>query len=129
MPTLSFDGETHDEMVQKVRRWLASVDGDKAGSMGPADLVNQSTELTKDALRVIAESAPSSVSESDLVKALTTMGYKSADATRDAVLSGLDAMETATGGSVVQQVAKSGGRAVFEMNSAIAKQLLKNLSK
>ena len=28
MPSLSFEGETHDELVRKVRRWLASVEGE-----------------------------------------------------------------------------------------------------
>ncbi len=129
MPSLSFEGETHDEIVQKVRRWLASVDGDLAGAIGAADVVNQSAELTKDALRVIAQSAPGGVGESDLIKALTTMGYKATDQTREATLTALDAVETATGGSVVRRVASSGTKAVFEMNTAIAKQLLKSVTK
>lgn len=129
MPSLSFEGETHDEIVQKVRRWLASVDGDMAGAMGAADVINQSAELTKDALRVIAQSAPGGVGESELIKALTTMGYKATDQTREAALGALDAMETATGGSVVRKVATSGTKAAFEMNQAIAKQLLKGFVK
>jgi len=129
MPALSFDGETHDEIVQKVRRWLASVDGDIAGAMGAADVINQSAELTKDALRVVAQSAPGGIGESDLIKALTTMGYKATDQTRESALGALDAMETATGGSVVRKAATTGTKAVFEMNSAIAKQLLKGFMK
>ena len=129
MASLSFDGETHDELVQKVRRWLASVDGDVAGSMGIADVVNQSAELTKDALRVIAESAPGTIGESELMKALTTMGYRATDQTRTAALGALDALETATGGSMVNKVASGGRKAVFEMNSAIAKQFLKTITK
>lgn len=125
MPTLSFDGETHDEITQKVRRWLASVDGELAGAMGIADVVNSSAELTKDALQVIAKSAPGGVGETEVVKALTTMGYKATDATRSGVLTSLDAIETATGGSVVRNVAERGTKAVFEMNAAIAKQILK----
>ena len=31
MPTLSFDGETHGEIVVKVRRWLASTRGGPRG--------------------------------------------------------------------------------------------------
>ncbi len=129
MAELSFTGETHDEIVQKVRRWLASVDGDMAGSMGVADVVNQSAELSKDALRVVAQSAPGSIGESELVKALTTMGYKATDQTRDAALGALDAVETATGGSVVRKVAAEGSKAVFQMNTAIAKGLLKAVVK
>ena len=63
MPTLSFDGETHDEIVQKVRRWLASIDGDPLARVGVVDVVNQSAELTKDALQVVAQSAPGGIGE------------------------------------------------------------------
>ena len=55
------------------------------------------------------------------------MGYKVTDATKEAFLSGLDGIEEATGGSVVKQVSKAGRRAAWEMNSTIAKQLLRTL--
>ena len=97
--------------------------------MGVADVVNQSADLTKDTLRVVAQSAPGGIGESDLIKALTTMGYKATDQTRDAALGALDAVETATGGSVVRKVATQGSKAAFEMNAAIAKQLLKAVVK
>lgn len=129
MAELSFQGETHDEIVQKVRRWLASIDGVVEGDRSVTDVVNQSAELTKDALSVIAKSAPGPVAQSDLFKALTTMGYKATDATRDATLTSLDAVETATGGSVVRKVADSGSQALFEMNAQIAKAMLKSLVK
>ena len=85
--------------------------------------------MTKDALRVIAESAPGGVGQSDLIKALTTMGYKATDSTRDATLLGLDAMETATGGSIVRNVAEAGSKAVYEMNAQVAKQFLRALTR
>jgi len=129
MASLSFEGETHDQIVQKVRRWLASVDGDFVGAMGTADLINQSAELSKDTMRVVAQAAPGGIGESDLVKALTGMGYKATDQTREVALGTLDAVETATGGSVVRKAATSGTKAVFEMNTAIAKQLLKAVVK
>jgi hypothetical protein len=129
MPTLSFDGETHDEITQKVRRWLASIDGAVEDTpLSPAEFVNQSAELTKEALRVIAQAAPAPVAQSDLVKSLTTLGYKATDATRSALLDGLDAMETATGGSVVRKVTETGSKVAYEMNKALAKQLLKTLT-
>ena len=127
MATLSFDGETHDEIVQKIRRWLASVDGQDVGPTSIADLGNQSAELTKQALQVVAKSAPGPIAESDLVDALTTMGYKATEATREAALSGLDAVSTATGGSVVNNIADAGAKAMWQMNTSIAKQLLKSM--
>ena len=87
----------------------------------------QGAEVTKDALRIIASAAPDPVAQSDVVKGLTGMGYKATDATKDAVIAGLDSIEEATGGGVVRQVSTAGRKAVYEMNSQIAKQLLKNL--
>ena len=127
MPTLSFEGQTQGEIVQKVRRWLASVDGEEAAAPDVVETISQGAEVTKDALRIIAAAAPDPVGQSDLVKGLTSMGYKATDATRDAVITGLDSIEEATGGSVVRQVSEAGRRAVYEMNSQIAKQILKTL--
>ncbi len=129
MASLAFDGETHDEIVQKVRRWLASVDGVDHADPTIVDVVNQSAELTKDALGVIAKSAPAAVAQSDLFKALTTMGYRATEATRTATLSSLDAVETATGGSVVKKITESGSQALFQMNAQVAKAMLKSLVK
>ncbi len=128
MPTLSFEGESHAEIVQKVRRWLASVDGQVDQDITTADAVAQGAELTKDALRVIAAAAPGPVAQSDVVKALTAMGYQATDATRDAVLSGLDALETATDGGLVKKVSGAGSKAVYEMNSAVARQLFRSVT-
>jgi len=127
MPTLSFDGETHGEIVVKVRRWLASTEGAPEGELTAVEAVTQGAELTKDALRIIASAAPAPVAQSDIVKGLTTMGYKATDATREAVISGLDGIEEATGGGVVRQATEAGQRIVWQMNSSIARQLLKSL--
>ena len=127
MPTLSFEGESHGEIVLKVRRWLASVDGQPEGNISPSEAIEQGAEVTKEALRIIAAAAPAPVAQSELVRGLTSMGYKVTDATKEAFLSGLDGIEEATGGSVVKQVSKAGRRAAWEMNSTIAKQLLRTL--
>jgi hypothetical protein len=127
MPTLSFDGETHGEIVVKVRRWLASLDGEDGSSLSAAEAVNQGAELTKDALRIIAASAPDPVAQSDLVKGLTNMGYKATDTTRSAVIAGLDSIEEMTGGSVVRQATETGRKVVWQMNSTVAKQILRAL--
>lgn len=129
MATLSFEGESHAELVQKVRRWLASVDGEPGSSIGAAEAVAQSAELTKDALRIIASSAPGPVAQSDVVRGLTAMGYQVTDATRDAVLTGLDTLEQATAGGVVKRVGETGSRVVWEMNAAVAKSLLRAVSR
>ncbi len=127
MPTLSFDGETHGEIVVKVRRWLASMDEEPSGNISAVEAIEQGAELTKDALRIIAAAAPGPIAQSDLLKGLTSMGYKATDATKGALVAGLDSLEEATGGSVVRQVSKAGRRATYEMNATIARQLLKTL--
>jgi hypothetical protein len=127
MPTLSFDGETHGEIVIKVKRWLASLDGVDEANLTAVEAIEQGAELTKDALRIIASAAPAPIAQSELLKGLTGMGYKATDATKDALVSGLDSIEEATGGSVVRQVQKAGRRAAYEMNATIARQVLKSL--
>jgi len=127
MPSVTFEGETHGEIVVKVRRWLASVDGQEEGGLTAAEAVTQGAELTKDALRIIASAAPEPVAQSDLVKGLTNMGYKATDATASAVVSGLDSIEEMTGGGVVQQATDVGRKLMWQMNSTIAKQLLRSL--
>ena len=122
MATVSFEGETHDEIVGKVRAWLESVD---AGETDMAAMINQQAAITKDALRIIAQSAPGPISDSEVLKSLTKMGYKATDAARDAALTALTSLESATGGSMVKNVADQGSKAMFKMNSAIAKQFLK----
>jgi hypothetical protein len=128
MATLSFEGETHDEIVRKVRRWLASLEGG-AGSepLSPVEAVERASELTKDALTVIAQAAPAPVARSEVMKALTRMGYEATDATRKAVISGLDALADATDSDVVKKVEARRNSIVYEMNAAVAKQLLRTL--
>jgi hypothetical protein len=125
MATLSFEGETHDEIVTKVKRWLASLEGETAGT--PVDVIERSAELTKDALRVLAAAAPAPVAQSDLVKGLTSLGHQVTDASAKAASDGLDALSNLTGGRVVKKVRAGQANALFEMNQAVAKQVLKSL--
>lgn len=127
MATLSFEGETHGELVVKVRRWLASVEGQEAGTMGTTDAVEQGAELTKEALRIIAAAAPEPVAQHEVVKALTGLGYKATDATKEAIIDGLDSVEEVTGGSVVKRARDVAEQAVYEMNAQVARQILKTL--
>ena len=127
MPELSFEGETHGELVVKVRRWLASVDGQEVSNLTAVEAVNQGAELTKEALRIIASAAPEPIAQSEVVKGLTNMGYKVTDGTKAAVVSGLDTIEEATGGGVVQQATKAAGKVVYQMNATMARQLMRSL--
>lgn len=126
MPSLSFEGETHDEIVRKVRRWLASVDGHEEHLDLP-EAVERASEITKDALTVIAQAAPAPIARSEVVKSLTRMGYEATDTTKKAVIAGLDALSDATEGDVVRRVEKARNSVLYEMNAAVARQLLRSL--
>jgi hypothetical protein len=128
MPQVTFEADTHAEIVAQVRRWLASLDADDNGLIDLQTAINQGADITKDALRIVASVAPAPIAQSDVVKALTDMGYKATDATRDRLRDGLANVEAVTGGSVVRRVGERGREAVFEMNATIAKQLLRALS-
>ncbi|MDH4171293.1 MAG: hypothetical protein OEW42_17050 [Acidimicrobiia bacterium] len=129
MPELRFEGDTHAELVSQVRAWLGSIEAE-----GPslAGVVDQSAALTKDSLRLLAEAAPGELAGSDVVSGLTDMGYKMTDATRDRVLNGLDLLAKATDGTFVGRATKgatdASAKVLFSMNSALAKQFLKQLN-
>ena len=127
MPTLSFEGETHDELVRKVRRWLASVEGSSEEHLHLPEAVERASEITKDALTVVAQAAPAPIARSDIFKALTRMGYEATESTKRAVIAGLDAMDDATEGDVVKRVQNARNSVLYEMNVAVAKQLLRSL--
>ena len=127
MATISFEGETHGELVVKVRRWLASLEGEEDGNLTTHEAINQGAELTKEALRIIASAAPEPVAQSEVVKALTNAGYKATDLTKQAVVDGLDSVEEVTGGSVVKLAQDATKTAVYQMNATVARAILKSL--
>ena len=55
------------------------------------------------------------------------MGYKATDATKQALIDGLDTVEEITGGSVVKAARGASRTAVYQMNATVARQLLKAL--
>lgn len=127
MPKVIFEAETHPELVAQVKRWLTSLKVEDDGSITVQEAISQGAELTKDALRIIAGAAPKPIAQNEVVKALTEMGYKATDATKERLVEGLGSVEDLTGGSVLKQVSDRGRSAVYEMNVTIAKQILKQL--
>ena len=127
MATLSFEGETQAELVTKVRRWLSSVDGEQVASLSPHDVIEQGAELTKEALRIIASAAPEPIAQSDVVKGLTGAGYKATDATKQALVEGMDTLDEVTSGSVVKMAQDASKAVIYQMNSAIARQILRSI--
>ena len=127
MPSVTFEGETHGEIVQKVRRWLASIEGAEEGDITAVEAISRGAELTKDALRIVASAAPSPIAQSEVVKALTGMGYKATDSAKEAIIDGLDSVEEMTGGSVVKLAREAGKSVAYQMNSTIARQILKQI--
>jgi len=126
MPSLSFEGETHDELVRKVKRWLASVEGEDE-RLTAVQAVEKASEITKDALTVIAAAAPAPIASSDILKGLRKMGYDATDGTKRAVTSGLNALAEVTGGGLLKRADRARKDAVYEMNASVARQMLKTL--
>ena len=126
MPSLTFEGETHEELVRKVRRWLASVEGDD-DHLSAVQAVERASEITKDALTVIAAAAPGPIASSDILKGLKKMGYEATDGTKRAVTSGLNALAEVTGGGLLKRADRARKDAVYEMNASVARQMLKTL--
>lgn len=124
MPEIRFTADTHPELVRQVELWLASTSAEEPTA---AAVVEGSAELTKDALRLIAAAAPAPLADSELVKGLTELGHRATDATRDATLAGLDGLAQVTDGTLVRRVSEEGAKAAYEMNTKVAKQLLKSL--
>lgn len=123
MPELKFSARTHPELVRQVREWLAT----SAGERTMADVVTESSELTKDALRIIAAAAPAPVAESELVKLLTKLGYHATDLTRATLVAGLDTVSGADDGLIMQTAKKAGKTMLFTMTPRAAKQMRKLL--
>ena len=126
MPSLSFEGETHEELVRKVPRWLASAEG-KDDKLSATEAVEKASAITKDALSVIAAAAPGPIASSDILKGLKRMGYDATDGTKRAVMSGLNALAEVTGGGLLKRADRARKDAVYEMNASVARQMLKSL--
>jgi hypothetical protein len=125
MATLSFEGETHQELVTKVKRWLHSLDGEEH-VLTPTEAVAAGAELTKDALRILASAAPKPVAESELVKGLTSMGYTVTDNTAKAMTDLMDTVSQVSDGGV-KTIRDTQQNLLWEMNSAVAKSVLRSL--
>jgi hypothetical protein len=128
MPKLIFEGDTQQDLVQQVHQWLASLQADKDGQISLSQAIEQGAGVTKDAMRIIASAAPKPIAQNEMVKQLTAMGYKLTDATSKTLVERLEAVDEVTGGGVVRQVTEKGRTAAFQMNAAVAKQILKALS-
>jgi len=123
MPELKFSARTHPELVRQVREWLATSEGERSMS----DVITESSELTKDALRIIAAAAPAPVAESELVKTLTKLGYRATDLTRATLVAGLDSVNGANDGLMMKTAKKAGKTMLFTMTPRAAKQMRKLL--
>jgi hypothetical protein len=123
MPELKFNARTHPELVRQVREWLATAEGERTMS----DVITESSELTKDALRIIAAAAPAPVAESDLMKTLTKLGYRATDLTRATLVAGLDSVSGANDGLMMKTAKKASKTMLFAMTPHAAKQIRKRL--
>ena len=123
MPELKFSARTHPELVRQVRDWLSTAEGERS----MADVITESSELTKDALRIIAAAAPAPVAESELVKTLTKLGYRATDLTRATLIAGLETVSGANDGLMMKTARKASKTMLFTMSPRAAKQMRKLL--
>jgi hypothetical protein len=130
VPTLSFDGETHDEIVAKVRRWLTSVEGRTSPPTAvTATAVESASELAKQALEVVADTYGHG-SHGEMVKTLTRLGTELTEGTKELMVSGLNFLtevSEANDWGARKQTQGMGRRMVSDFNTAMAKQFLKTL--
>jgi hypothetical protein len=124
--TVTFEGDTHADIVDQVKTWLATVE--EPDRLSAAEAIEQGAGLYKDALRIIAAAAPRPVAENEIVKSLTDMGYRATDVTKERMLDGLARVEELSGGTLVKDVRDTGQKAVFQMNATLAKQILRQLT-
>jgi hypothetical protein len=124
--TVTFEGESHADVVDQVKNWLATVE--EPDRLSAAEAIEQGAGLYKDALRIIASAAPRPVAENEIVKSLTDMGYRATDVTKDRLIDGLARVEELSGGTLVKDVRDTGQKAVFQMNATLAKQILRQLT-
>jgi hypothetical protein len=127
MASLTFEGETHGEIVQKVRRWLASVEGVDEAHLSPTEAIEQGAEITKEALRIIASAAPEPIAHSDVVRGLTAAGYKATDSVKQTLIDGLASIGEVSGGGILKTARDARKHVVYEMNVQVARQILKAL--
>ena len=114
--------------MSKVKKWLASQAGDER-SVGDGRGHRDRRHHERGA-REWRAAAPEPIAQNELVKALTGMGYKATDATRDAMHPVLQrAVSTVTGGGLLKPVSDAQAAAMWEMNQQVAKQVLKGLSR
>ena len=64
---------------------------------------------------------------SEVVKALTDIGYTATDTTKQVLIDGLDSVDRLTGGAIVKVVRDASKSAVYQMNAAVARQVLDSL--
>lgn len=122
MPTLSFEGETHDELLRKVRKWLVSAEG-APEHLGAIEVVERVSDLTNDALSIIAAAAPEPIAHSDIVQGLTRLGHEVTDETADAVSSGLRAISDLYGDRVIKRVEDARHSITYRMSSNVARRM------
>ena len=124
--TVTFEGETHADILDQVKTWLATVE--EPDRLSAVEAIEHGAGLYKDALRIIAAAAPRPVAENEVVKSLTDMGYRATDVTKERLLDGLARVEDLSGGTLVKDVRDTGQKAVFQMNATLAKQILRQFT-
>ena len=130
MATVTFEAETLDELIRKMRAWVKSADEmaarptDIATAMGKTTAAT--TDLAKAAIELIAKAAPEPVSSSEIFKRLTALGYEVTETAQKTVTSTLDALSNSEDeGGLLDKVDKARDAALYEMSQAAARGVLR----
>ncbi len=130
MATVTFEAESLDELVRKMKAWIKSADEMANRPAGIAGVVEKTSEATSDlakaAIELIAKAAPEPVSSSELFKRLTALGYEVTETAQKTVTSTLDALSnTEDEGGLMDRVDKARDAALYEMSQAVARGVLR----
>ena len=130
MATVSFEAETPEELLRKMRAWIRNADDMAKGHNNVAGAAEKTAEATGDlvkaAIGLIAKAAPEPVSSSELFKRLTSLGYEVTDSAKKTVTSTLDALgkENDEAG-LLDKVDRARDAALYEMSQAVARGVIK----
>ena len=83
---------------------------DEDSASRAVEAIERASELTKDALAHHRPAAPGPVAQSEVVKALTRMGYEATEHTKRALIDGLDALDELTGAACCKRLATPAAR-------------------
>ena len=130
MATVTFEAESLEELIKKMRAWIKSADSMSKPTTPLSDALEKTTEATSDlaraAIALVAKAAPEPLSNTDIFRILTSLGFEVSDTAKRTVTSTLDALSGGDGqDGIMEKVDKARDAALYEMSQAVARGVLK----